>query len=289
MSLSSVVQERLNGRMHLASLPRVAQRVKDCMENGESNLGDIGSLISLDPPLTARLLRSVNSALYGLSTEVFEPEHAASILGMRGLRNLILRAPVMPAEQIAELKGSDFDAVGLWRESIAISRLSVQLGKALPVPCDAERIEICGLLANLGRFSLCQALGEEYAEVCQLADTQGRSLVEAEQEAFGFAHTELGAMLASRWSLPEDVIKATRFHHNEKSLAEVDPFPALLMAADQVQEVLTSSRAVDRCFPELARRLPERTWKLLGLDRLDDSRQKELAVELLETLDSIKV
>lgn len=225
------IKEKLGGRLSVPSLPKLLERVEQAFD-ADASLREIGRLIAHDPPLTARLLREVNSAAYGLSTAVIAPEHAASVMGQRGLRNLLRRAPVFKPP--FPLGAHGFDLRDLWRHSIVTAEVCRHMGGALPAAHEhaAEDLHVYGLLHDLGMFVMFEALRDGFVEVRDRARDTRRLLSELEREAFGFNHAELGAMLLKRWALPEELVRAARFHHNEGDVAEVDPIAAIVCVAD---------------------------------------------------------
>ena len=51
---------------NLPSLPSVTSRIIELTQSSRTHPSEIAELVSLDPSLTARVLRLVNSAFYGL-------------------------------------------------------------------------------------------------------------------------------------------------------------------------------------------------------------------------------
>ena len=64
------ITELIQGDDQLATLPEVFYKLNAAIEDPDCTFDDIGEIISIDPALTIRLLRIVNSAFYGFSTQV---------------------------------------------------------------------------------------------------------------------------------------------------------------------------------------------------------------------------
>jgi HD-like signal output (HDOD) protein len=60
----------------------------------------------------------------------------------------------------------------------------------------------------------------------------------AEGRVLGYDHTEIGALIAERWSLPKPVVDAIRFHHGPREAVEADPVTALVANANLLVERL---------------------------------------------------
>ena len=89
------ISELIQGNDQLATLPEVFYKLNAAIEDPDCTFDDIGEIISIDPSLTARLLRIVNSAFYGFSTQVETVTHALTIIGTDQLAQLILATSVM--------------------------------------------------------------------------------------------------------------------------------------------------------------------------------------------------
>jgi len=52
------------------TLPEIYFRVRDVVEDPNSTMDDLAEVLKLDPAISARLLRIVNSPLYGFSKQI---------------------------------------------------------------------------------------------------------------------------------------------------------------------------------------------------------------------------
>ena len=255
---AEIIQERLGRRFALPSMPRVCDQLQAALEDPEIGVNDLAQIIALDPPLAARLLRAVNAAWTDLSRPVVALPHAASVVGMRGLRNLFTRAPVHPVVLAAGSSGAGLRE--LWRISILAGRLCRSFAGSLPglEAVDGEEMYSHGLLHDIGAIAMYEALGAEWEAVYRESMGERRDLADLEQQAFGFSHTGLGAMLAARWSMPETVIAAIRFHHNEGRAAELDPLSAAVHLANALATAVVAedqARLEKRIQPKSLRKL----------------------------------
>ena len=55
---------------HIATLPEVTVKIIELVEDPGSSARDLHAMISTDPALTARMLKVVNSAFYGLPRQI---------------------------------------------------------------------------------------------------------------------------------------------------------------------------------------------------------------------------
>ena len=100
----------------LPTLPGIAFKLIQEVRKENPQLNDIIGLISSDPPLSAGILKCVNSPLYGLNTRGSSVEHAVNLLGLNTIKNLALSFSLVKG---FEQKGSfRFDYKSFWKDSL---------------------------------------------------------------------------------------------------------------------------------------------------------------------------
>src|SRR5262245_58401593 len=76
-------------RVHnLCPPPEVALQVIEMARDPNVDIKRLSRLVQLDPTLTAQLLRTVNSARFGLAARVRSVPNAVALIGLRSLRML---------------------------------------------------------------------------------------------------------------------------------------------------------------------------------------------------------
>jgi HD-like signal output (HDOD) protein len=190
------------------TLPTGPMRVLTALRS-DAALPTIGQLIGQDPALTAALLRTVNSAAFGLKKRVASPGHAASLLGRSALESMVLSiaaAKAMPTE--------GFDHVTFWR----LSARRAATARALADLVSPRSRHTCfsgALLQDIALPLLIRARPDAYKPM--LASSQsGEAMAAFERETFGFEHAEVAGWLAEDWRFPEDLIAAIQTHHQSE-------------------------------------------------------------------------
>ena len=90
----STIWEQISAHAKLVSLPEIYLRLRDVLDDPDSNLADVADVVGNDPAMTAHVLRLVNSAYFGLATEVDTLSHAVSMLGTQEVHDLVLAVSV---------------------------------------------------------------------------------------------------------------------------------------------------------------------------------------------------
>ena len=84
--LSGAIVDNVNSLPHF---PENIHTVQQLINNPNSEMADIARQISMDPAITADMLKIVNSAYYMLSKKVDSISEAVKIVGIRGIKNLL--------------------------------------------------------------------------------------------------------------------------------------------------------------------------------------------------------
>ncbi len=141
----------------LASLPNIYFQVDKAINHPSSSTSRIGTILSYDQALCARLLRIANSAFYGFARRIDGIEDAVRIIGTRQLHDLVLATVVL-----SQFKGIDSNLVSMrsfWRHSLACSIASRCLAR-LRRESNIERFFVAGLLHDIGSLAMYQLLPE---------------------------------------------------------------------------------------------------------------------------------
>jgi HD-like signal output (HDOD) protein len=72
-----------------------------------------------------------------------------------------------------------------------------------------------GILHDIGTLVLATSLPAEHADARRLAETNAMPLHHAEAEIFGCHHARIGAYVLGLWGLPDGIVEAVAYHHDE--------------------------------------------------------------------------
>lgn len=218
--------DRIKNCPTLPSLPRVAIEILSLAEDPDVALPALARIVSQDAALVAKVLKTVNSSFYGLSQRISGIDHALVVLGLEGVKTLVLGFALVADLKSAKPKGG-FDHLAYWRRSLygatAARIFAEQFGVAL-----MEEAFLAALLMDIGMLALDQVLGPKYAAVTSKAPSHS-GLGPMETAALGTTHAEVTAMLAEHWKFPPALAVPMANHHKpqtledsmEKSLAEI--------------------------------------------------------------------
>jgi HD-like signal output (HDOD) protein len=221
----SIDREALRRIENLPTLPAVLTQVLQTVSDPDSSALDLGQKILADQSIASTILRLVNSAYYGFQRRISNIHEAIALLGFSTVADLVLAASVF--RQFNGQSGA-FDRPRLWRHALAVGMASDRLAKTLRISQNGG-LYSAGLLHDIGKVALDWLYPEIYAETANKAVEDGISAFDAEREAFGTDHCEVGSILAARWNLPATVVEAIRLHHTPDQSVEF-PKVAYLIA-----------------------------------------------------------
>ncbi len=201
----------------LYSLPSAALEVMRLTESKEVDVQQLKQAIERDPALAVKLLRVVNSSLFGLSGKVADLNQALALLGVEPLKMLVLGFS-LPDNLFAKLAGDPLRRY--WTVSLTRAVSARALARRFPRVSGDEAF-LAGLLRDLGLLVMVQQLGEPYLRLIKLAGKASAQLSELEIESLGFNHTQLSAALLRNWNLPERLAAAVDLSPGAGKLREV--------------------------------------------------------------------
>lgn len=226
---------------HLFSLPDVALRVNQLIDEPSTRPADLAEVILYDAGLSARLLRLVNSAYYARPRPVETVTQAISMIGFRPLRDLILAT--FAVELFRGLPPERVNMERFWFHGVATGIAARELAKRCGLR-DGERLFLAGLLHSIGKLVFFSQCGDDYAEVLRLVDEEGVDVIVAEERVFGFNFAALGSELLHSWRFPESIWKAVAFQLDPDSAPDFRLEAAIVQGAEQVGGIVQST-AID--------------------------------------------
>lgn len=208
------------GDYELPSFPEIVMSVLDLLRDPESTSAEIAERLAVDPGMHVKVLKTVNSASFGLSTTVNNLAHGVNLLGRARLESIVVSIAVKAA--MPPLDPKIFDSSGFWRSSACRAGVARRLAHHLHPARQAEAFT-AGLLQDLAVPVLVAAKGGAYCDAYNSWKTgEHQRLDTAETELFGFHHAHVGGLAAEKWGLPDYLIKAIRSHHEPEG-DDVDP------------------------------------------------------------------
>ena len=262
----------------LYSLPAVAMKVLELTDNPQVDTRALKACIENDPALTGKILRVVNSSLFGLSREVCDLNQALALLGIKPLKLLVLGFS-LPDSLFTGMAGELL--ARYWRHTLTRAVAAREISQtALHMPGDDAFI--VGLLQDLGMLLLIQEVGPPYVKLVERAQADGYDLGPLEVKALGFDHTQLSARLLAHWGLPVVLVESVA-HAAPDAIAEEPTAPA----AERLGQLLRFAELFARLLAgDHVHVLPE-LLEVGASYGLDESTLAEMALQLQEKVEQL--
>ena len=203
-------------KAYIARMPSLSTTVIKVLEtcnDPEASANDLKRVISLDPVLTGRVLKLINSAYYMLGIPISSLTRAIIMLGVNTVKNLALSYSIL-----GNIKGKStclsFSADEFWRHSLCVGVVAKLLATLKGVPVTGqEEFFVAGLLHDLGKLPLYMQFPEEYHRVCENAHSGQKSLYRNETRFLGVDHGAVGGIIAKKWRLGSILVESLSYHH----------------------------------------------------------------------------
>jgi two-component system cell cycle response regulator len=201
---------------NLPSLPAIAVQVLDVTQKADVDIAELARLISKDPALSGKILRTVNSSFYGRSHNVGTISHALVILGLQSVKTLVLGFSLVT--NLSKEKPKGFQYLSYWRRSIYAANAARTIAKRVGL-VQQEEAFLAALLEDIGMLVLDRVLGDEYGQIHE-ANPIHSTLAAAETQALGMNHADVGGLMAAHWKLPPLLTIPIAKHHAAQSVED---------------------------------------------------------------------
>ncbi len=223
---------------HIATLPEVTLGIIELVEDPNSSAQDLNELIGRDPALSARILKVVNSAFYGLPRQIGSINRAISMLGLNAVKNIAIAASLAKLFRGGALCDR-FDAKELWDHSIAVATAARLLAKEARMSSVDEAF-LGGLMHDIGIMVELQSDRAKLVKVFSdmQFDHDGNPLIDfrmVERAVYGADHGHFGEALCEQWKFPRSLAIACGYHHDPAGApAEARQIPWLIFVAERL-------------------------------------------------------
>jgi putative nucleotidyltransferase with HDIG domain len=241
----------------LPSLPEVYIRVTELLETESSTGIKIGEAVQSDPALTARILKMINSAYYGLQNPVTSIPQAVTLLGRQQLRQVLVGSVL--AGVFKDFDITEFPLRDFWQHSIKTAIIGRQLAMQNACVIDHEAFFTAGLLHDIGWLVIAKVNPGSYIQISELAKTQNKDVIQVEIEKLGVSHIDVGVALLDKWGIPGLITQCVKRHHDTDHNGQI---------------------AVETCIVFLANKLSR-----LDLSKIDEDEEEENVIaDILSTI-----
>lgn len=200
--IAELKQELESDKLVLPSLPEVALKIRDAIEDPDVTSAKIAKVISTDAGLTARLIQVANSPLVRGNRSIDGLETAVVRMGNTMVKNvassLIVQQMFQPTTELSDKKFRAF-----WEHSTQVAAISHALASFARLKPDLALL--AGLLHDIGALPVIKHAEDNEALLADEAVLD---------EVIRSVHPVIGREMLKKWEFPEEIIKVAEMHEN---------------------------------------------------------------------------
>lgn len=258
--------------------PKLLLKLLQLMAEPNPDVSAIADCISKDIAISAAILKTINSPLYGLNRTITDIKMSVNYIGIYGVVTLVTGSLL---KKSFDPKNCSIDLYDFWKVTEKISSVTVTLGRKYKANIATDK------LASLGLFHDCgiPVMAMKYKNYQQVIDdaltTPELSLTQAEEKTYQVNHATIGYYVATSWRLPKDICQIILQHHERDYLSKLDnsieqDLYALLKLAEHIISLKYSNKdSTDWTYIETA------VLSILNIN------EEELSNDIAEVIESL--
>lgn len=193
---------------------QTVQKLMSTMSAPDHGIQEIIKIIENDGPLTAQVLKLVNSASFGLRNKVDSIRRAIMYVGTKTVLGIAIGLSAGTCYK-GSLDGYESGPGGLWDHSLKTAIAARMLACYTDDKVPEYLAYTGGIIHDIGKSIISEYLRNTAASLVMGIDGQiYHDYLEAEEKAIGISHNEVGEMVSRKWNFPESLIAAIKFHHH---------------------------------------------------------------------------
>ncbi len=242
----------------LEPIPPIAGQILALAEDSDTSISDIAELIMNDPGMTANLLRTCNSAYFGLNRKVDSVREAIGFVGLDYIVQLVMLNSVSKNFSKPST-GYGLGEGQLWRHAVAAAHIAKSLAERFGFKSSRHLLYTAALIKDIGKLILGRFVAFSYEEINILVHSKGFSFNDAEKQIIGMSHEELGALVGEKWKFSDRLTFMIRHHHLTDEDARNDDQTSLVYLSDIVCMMMGIGTGADglcyRFYGDVLRRM----------------------------------
>lgn len=201
--INDLLSDLENDKLVLPTLPEVALKVRDTLEDEDVSMKAVADAISTDAALSARIIQVCNSPLMRAARQIDSVEAAVTRMGSNMVRNLVT-SMVMEQMFQATSDATDKRLRDLWEHSIQVAAiahaLAGQFAKLQP-----DQAMLAGLVHDIGALPILARV-EDIPEILNNVELLDNIIRET--------HPKLGEAILRKWNFPDELVAVAAEHEN---------------------------------------------------------------------------
>ncbi|MBI5865720.1 MAG: HDOD domain-containing protein, partial [Planctomycetes bacterium] len=225
----------------------------------KSTAHDMHEIVRSDPALAAKVLKVVNSAFYGLPSQIASLDRAIVMLGLSAVKNIALAASLARLFRPGALS-EKFAVRDLWTHCLSVAVCTRMIAEASFG--QSEEAFVGGLVHDVGLLVEYQLFPEKLREITNRCEIAPQNYLTLEREIIGADHTVFGSTIAARWKFPANLRNAIAFHHEP---APLRPEFRRVVTAIQIADTICCQNAIGYYLTAATQEVTEEQLQAVGI------------------------
>lgn len=244
-------------------MPDVATKVLTFAEDlDEVSFRELETLISMDPGLTAKILKVANSALYARQQQITKLQTAISLMGFKAIKSLVM---LLTASHMFSTKAVSPFYKYFWQHSLVVAFIAQKLCDIAGLTRIREEAFLAGLLHDIGQMSLYESRKNGYDEIMEFINADEQKTCELEKQVFGADHRSVGGMILDSWHFPAMYADSA----GEHAMVNIQSPHKELVVIISIADLVSSELFAIEYSPEIREKLnPFLKYSGIGIDQL---------------------
>lgn len=200
--LDQILEAIESDNLVLPTLPDVAIKIQDLIDDPNVSADQIVLVLSSDPFISAQLIKSANSAIFADKQPVENVRGAVSRLGYRQLRNLVMTI-TMNKMFYAKNPIINKHMKAVWQHSREVAAVSYVLALR-QTHLSPDQAMLAGLVHDIGVLPLCLHIEKSHVRIEE----------DALDELIRKCRNTIGTKLLQKWNFPHDLVAVVEEHEN---------------------------------------------------------------------------
>lgn len=208
--LEIIASEIIKELERMPPLPESFNRLNRQLQDPNADFSSVAQIIKTDSILTSEVLRIANSPFYMLPRKVDDILVAVKMIGLGGVRNLILSEGVKAVFN-SIYNNDKIDEV--LKHSYQVALISGNIAKLKKYDLYIEDIYVAAILHDIGKIITSTLNPTLVNKIQNLCLQKGIPLTSIEELSAGYNHSQIGMQLAFKWNFPEKFVQTIAYHH----------------------------------------------------------------------------
>ena len=207
--MSALLKRIENGEIAVPSLPTVASRIIELIDDEDVSIKNVGEIIGRSQSVAVQLLKIANSPFYRGENEITTIEAAIKRVGLDLVKSAVLNISLL--EVLKDGTNSSQAQEKLWQESFTMAVAARLLARRTNYR-NPEEAFTAGLVTHIGIMILLDVLGRDYLELLRERSCRRTDLGVLERAAFQTDHGDVGYTVLTLWKFPETMKEVVKHH-----------------------------------------------------------------------------